>query len=101
MAAWYDPINYWAVRFISTASVGCYRGDIVDEKRRIYERIVQASLLIEEAKTQAMRAAHAAAKFRDCAMSPQRLARTIDEIQIALEKSSQCTNEASTLIEAA
>jgi hypothetical protein len=51
----------------------------MDEKRRRYERLVQASLLIEEAKSQAMRAAR----------------------QSALEKSSQCTNEASNLIQAA
>jgi hypothetical protein len=73
----------------------------MDEKRRTYERLVQASLLIEEAKAQAMRAAHAAAKFRDFALNPERLTHAIGEMQSALEKSSQCTNEASNLIKAA
>ena len=88
-------------RVICTALIGCCREDIVDEKRRRYERLVQASLLIEEAKTQAMRAAHAASGFRKCALNPDRLKSTLTEIQTALQRSAECTNEASTLIKVA
>ncbi len=73
----------------------------MDQNRRVYERLVRASLLIEEAKAQAMRAAHAAAKFRQCALNPTQLAGAVSEMQTALQRSAQCTQEASTLIKVA
>ena len=72
----------------------------MDEKRQVYQRLVEASLLIEEATAQALRAAKAAAKFRQPS-SIHQLISALGEMETALQRSSECTQRASTIIKAA
>lgn len=72
----------------------------MDEKRQVYQRLVEASLLIEEATAQALRAAKAASKFSRPS-SINQLISALSEMETALQRSSECTQRASTIIKAA
>lgn len=72
----------------------------MNEKRQVYQRLVEASLLIEEASAQALRAAKAAGKFRQ-PCSKNQLISALGEMEHALQRSSECTQRASTLIKVA
>lgn len=77
-----------------------------DDKRKVYHRLVQASLLMEEASTEASRAAAVASHLRqtlsrDAAIDLGQVAAALDLMYNSVQRSSICTHEAFALIKVA
>ena len=77
-----------------------------DTKRNVYNRLVQASLLMEEASTEANRAAAIASNLRQLlkrngAVDPGQVAAALDLMHNSVQRSSVCTHEAFALIKVA
>ena len=80
----------------------------MEDRRQMYERLVRISVLMDEALNQAVRAADVASTFKNKfaglaagSVRADQLATVLADLRAALEKSSACTQEASTLFEAA
>lgn len=75
-------------------------------KRAVYSRLVQASLLMEEASTEANRAATIATNLRqllarNAALDLGQFAAALDLMHNSVQRSSVCTHEAFALIKVA
>ena len=86
----------------------CFLGESImdDAKRTVYQRLVQASLLMEEASTQATRAAAIASNLRRVfcgatALNAEQIAAALDLMHDSVQRSSSCTHEAFALIKVA